>query len=321
MFSYDETLAAWFYYDTTNGDTQWNHPLDDIYREKVIAARAEAAASAVRAAVNSETEQTEDIPRDTDAGDKDDNEDNSEYKHLKLVPKLLPVLDADENTEISVDTNEILTDAAMMPLAPLGPIANKKPLPLPPLKKLSPLGSIDTQPLASLDHKPLGGIGRRSSGEKSSVSSFDKDKSSLLVNPNPGLKKSPDAAKDNVEDSDNANVSPKRSQRKGLRLGLGKTFLKSESLESLEARDSEDQNSAVSGGSGSARAGAGAGAGILKAGAGETSSSLLRQAMMQREEKRIMFDLGANVEFASEVSPSLGMIIILMVSVPDRGGE
>ena len=298
MFSYDETLAAWFYYDTTNGDTQWNHPLDDIYREKVIAARAEAAASAVKAGVNSETEQTEDIPRDTDAGD---NEDNSEYKHLKLVPKLLPVLDADENTEISVDTNEILTDAAMMPLAPLGPIANKKPLPLPPLKKLSPLGSIDTQPLASLDHKPLGGIGRRSSGEKSSVSSFDKDKSSLLVNPNPGFKKSPDAAKDNVEDSDNTNVSPKRSQRKGLRLGLGKTFLKSESLESLEARDSEDQNSAVSGGSGSARAGAG----ILKAGAGESSSSLLRQAMMQREEKRIMFDLGANVEFASEVSPLL----------------
>ena len=305
MFSYDETLAAWFYYDTTNGDTQWNHPLDDIYREKVIAARAEAAASAVKAGVNSETEQTEDIPRDTDAGDKDDNEDNSEYKHLKLVPKLLPVLDADENTEISVDTNEILTDAAMMPLAPLGPIANKKPLPLPPLKKLSPLGSIDTQPLASLDHKPLGGIGRRSSGEKSAVSSFDKDKPSLLVNPNPGLKKGPDAAKDNsnVEDSDNTNVSPRRSQRKGLRLGLGKTFLKSESLESLEARDSEDQNSAVSGGSGSARAGAGAG--ILKAGAGESSSSLLRQAMMQREEKRIMFDLGANVEFASEVRPLL----------------
>ena len=29
---------------------------------------------------------------------------------------------------------------------------------------------------------------------------------------------------------------------------------------------------------------------------------LLRQAMIQREEKRIMFDLGSNIEFASEVN-------------------
>ena len=86
-------------------------------------------------------------------------------------------------------------------------------------------------------------------------------------------------------------TSPKKSL-KGLKLGMGKTFLKSDSLESGEHRDSSEQNSVRS--TGSQR-------GILKSQSNENPENILRQAMMQREEKRIMFDLGANMEFTTEV--------------------
>ena len=32
-------MDAWFYYNTADGSTQWNHPLDDVYRDKVVEAR------------------------------------------------------------------------------------------------------------------------------------------------------------------------------------------------------------------------------------------------------------------------------------------
>ena len=41
--SYDETLTAWFYYNTDCGDTQWDHPLDQVYRARVEEARRERA--------------------------------------------------------------------------------------------------------------------------------------------------------------------------------------------------------------------------------------------------------------------------------------
>ena len=71
--------------------------------------------------------------------------------------------------------------------------------------------------------------------------------------------------------------------------GLGRSFLKTESEESLERRDDSEQNSIRSGGSQK---------GILKS----QHDVILRQAMRERDEKRIMFDLGSNIEFASEVS-------------------
>ena len=129
-------------------------------------------------------------------------------------------------------------------------IGSKKPLA--PLKRLAPLGSIDRPPLGSIDQKPLGLIGKKNS--------LEKEKSPLL---NDLLKQSP---KRNNEADD---VSPKRGLR-GLSLGMGKTFLKSDSLESQErAEDTSEQTSVRSGASG------GSGRGILK------SDNLLRQAMMQ----------------------------------------
>ena len=138
--SYDETLAAWFYYDFTNGDTQWHHPLDEIYKEKVIKAREESAKQKgdegdVKPVNNSDTEQTLDIPKDIEkthskskseetTQKNEDDDINSEYKDLKVKNRQL--LDVDENTEISVDTTEILEQQSdrnmMQPLAPLGPI-------------------------------------------------------------------------------------------------------------------------------------------------------------------------------------------------------
>ena len=38
-FSLDETLGDYYYFNFETGETQWNHPLDKIFREKVIEAR------------------------------------------------------------------------------------------------------------------------------------------------------------------------------------------------------------------------------------------------------------------------------------------
>ena len=35
----DETLGDYYYFNFETGETQWNHPLDKIFREKVIQAR------------------------------------------------------------------------------------------------------------------------------------------------------------------------------------------------------------------------------------------------------------------------------------------
>ena len=228
----------------------------------------------------SETEQSLDIPKDIEKKTSINQEENTNKKDisedLKLKKKLL--LDVDENTEISVDTNEILghqSENNMMPLAPLGPIGSKKPLA--PLKKLSPLGSIEKPPLRSTDQTPLGLIGKKTS--------LEKDKSPLHRDI---LKQSP---KSDNSVPDGIDTSPKRGL-KGLKLGMGKTFLKSDSLESQERGDDSEVTSVRSGASGSS------GRGILR------GDNLLRHAMMQREEKRIMFDLGSNVQFASEVKTS-----------------
>ena len=266
IFSYDETLAAWFYYDFSNGETQWNHPLDDTFRDKVTKARAEALEASVKGKVahnNSDTEQTLDIPKDDiiEASDKqkdDDNDEDSEYKDVKLAA----AVEVEDNTEISTATNEILeqehSSKNMLPLAPLAPIGGTSKA-LPPLKKLSPLGSIEKAPAGGMDLKPLGSINMKPLEKERPSVNFD---------------------------------SPKKASRP-LKLGMGKSFLKTDSMESLEQKDNSDQTSIRSSGSQK---------GILKTQPVQSNDALIRQAMMQREEKRIMFNLGANIEFASEVN-------------------
>ena len=39
FFSLDETLGDYYYFNIETGETQWDHPLDKIFREKVIQAR------------------------------------------------------------------------------------------------------------------------------------------------------------------------------------------------------------------------------------------------------------------------------------------
>ena len=93
-------MTAWFYYDLSTGETQWNHPLDDLYREKVETAR-----SSLNRSNHSETEQTNELPRDEVTGSHDKEIHNRDLeKNLKTKLNV----DVDENTEISVDTCEIL---------------------------------------------------------------------------------------------------------------------------------------------------------------------------------------------------------------------
>ena len=170
--------------------------------------------------------------------------------------------------------------------APLGPIGKKAPLG--PIKKLAPLGTLDKPPLA-----PLGSL-RSDSLEKTKLSEIGKQ---------------------NSRDSDTSSPARPQTERPLGKLaigGLGRSFLKTESQESLERRDDSEQNSIRSGGSQK---------GILKS--QQQQDVLLRQAMIQRDEKRIMFDLGSNIEFASEVShhPSaLSLFLIILFSDGGGGG-
>ena len=159
--------------------------------------------------------------------------------------------------------------------APLGPIG-KKPA-LAPLKKLAPLGAIDKSPLA-----PLGSL-RSDSFEKPKLTDIGRQTSTSTF-----------TAKDSETSNKQAEArSPPRNVSGKLALGgLGRSFLKTESEESVERRDDSEQNSVRSGSSQR---------GILKSQT-QQHDVLLRQAMIQREEKRIMFDLGSNIEFASEVN-------------------
>lgn len=52
-FSLDETLGDYYYFNFETGETQWNHPLDRIFREKVIQARLAVADTSVTLRQNS----------------------------------------------------------------------------------------------------------------------------------------------------------------------------------------------------------------------------------------------------------------------------
>ncbi len=40
LFSWDESVGDYYYFDSASGRSQWGHPLDDAYRSKVKEARA-----------------------------------------------------------------------------------------------------------------------------------------------------------------------------------------------------------------------------------------------------------------------------------------
>ena len=55
-FSLDETLGDYYYFNFETGETQWNHPLDKIFREKVVQARLAVADKGVTLQYNSNKE-------------------------------------------------------------------------------------------------------------------------------------------------------------------------------------------------------------------------------------------------------------------------
>ena len=55
-FSLDETLGDYYYFNFETGETQWNHPLDKIFREKVVQARLAVADKGVTLQYNSNQE-------------------------------------------------------------------------------------------------------------------------------------------------------------------------------------------------------------------------------------------------------------------------
>jgi hypothetical protein len=44
--SYDEELESWYYFNFRSGESRWEHPLDDMYRNLVRRARSESISSA-----------------------------------------------------------------------------------------------------------------------------------------------------------------------------------------------------------------------------------------------------------------------------------
>ena len=145
-----------------------------------------------------------------------------------------------------------------------------------PLKKLAPLGSLEKPPLA-----PLGSL-RSDSFEKTRLAEIGSQNS-----------------RDSETSSPAREAAAPRQLGKLAIGGLGRSFLKTESQE----KDDSEQNSVRSGGSQK---------GILKS--QQQHDVLLRQAMIQRDEKRIMFDLGSNIEFASEVNSKLSDVSpVLMI--------
>ena len=106
-------MEAWFYYDLSSGETQWDHPLDSVFREKVISARA-----GLLRSQHSETDQTNELPGDELIGPENNKDKFSDDKDPEQNVKHKLTVDVDENTEPSGDTCEILeqSDRAMMPL-------------------------------------------------------------------------------------------------------------------------------------------------------------------------------------------------------------
>ena len=122
-------------------------------------------------------------------------------------------------------TNDILEQEhsarTMLPLAPIGGASKA----LPPLKKLAPLGSIDKAAGGGIDLKPLGSISSKPLEKeiKSSQMNYESPKKASTNQNTAFLSR----------DSLLTNHSPQKASRP-LKLGMGKSFLKTDSMESLD---------------------------------------------------------------------------------------
>ena len=217
----------------------------------------------------------------------------------------------------------------MKKLAPLGSL-DSSPLGKIGVSEKQSLGSINKKPIGSLDKKPLSSL---KSLEKSSFESMsidnakDKPTSELLKKQNSHEKivdeveeqSSSESNKDcfdrhsedierslsigDPESHDAVESNFKRNEpQKALRFGTNRSFLKSEAIVSSVDEDESEP---------SPHKGILSVKGILKSSPSknkvdenftEGQGKTLRQAMIQRDEKRIMFDLDANIEFTSEVN-------------------
>jgi hypothetical protein len=59
--SWDETIGDYYYFNVECGETQWNHPLDQIYRQKVNLTREEFNANPDGFIANAEDHNKEDV--------------------------------------------------------------------------------------------------------------------------------------------------------------------------------------------------------------------------------------------------------------------
>jgi len=59
----DDTIGDYYYFNTNSGETQWAHPLDEIYRQKVIVARESGKNASTSGVTEDSTAETMDKPK------------------------------------------------------------------------------------------------------------------------------------------------------------------------------------------------------------------------------------------------------------------
>ena len=178
--SFDETLDAWYYFNFKNGATQWHHPLDSVYKERVEAARKEGAK--VPEGNFSETEVPTEFSEDKHGVEVERTDDKeSEKSRDETTINAEPLSDyreveeeADKCQKTELVTTSDIEKSDQEPsegmegrgrLAPLGSLGGARKG-LPPLKKLAPLGSQDKMgSFGSLDKPMLGTIDKQRSVE------------------------------------------------------------------------------------------------------------------------------------------------------------
>ena len=87
--SWDETIGDYYYFNSDTGDTQWAHPLDEIYKQKVTLAREQFTNNSE--AKNQNNVVTDNVTNSvgSDGGDTSDVLSKSKMdKPLKLVSKV-----------------------------------------------------------------------------------------------------------------------------------------------------------------------------------------------------------------------------------------
>ena len=188
-----------------------------------------------------------------------------------------------------------------------------KPDVLPPkrLNNKPLLGNIDQKFLGSLDKSSLSSVEKLSTA---SPTRKPRARDFIRGSPLNSPKHLQESEEDNKIRIGNPNIqigSPANSPnssvlsgptRNNLRFGSSKSFLKAESVDNpVDDEASVSEHFSYKDGANVK--------GILKSSPAKSKDNdnaenvkTLRQAMLQREEKRIMFDLDANIEFASEVT-------------------